>query len=296
MPSPPEDPPSAAGASPVVAALSFAAILGIAVVDWWVTQGLSFSIFYLVPVSLLAWRGSLTLGLVGAVVASFFWFVADYNSTVYVHASIGVWNGFVRLSIFVAAAVVLDRHRKSLGRERALARIDGLTGCRTSRAFYGHLELELARSQRSGEPLTVAFIDLDHFKNVNDRLGHPAGDRVLASVGERLRAEVRPTDIVGRLGGDEFGLVLPGLGEAAAKDALGRLLAAVTTVLDGIDPLAGEVGASFGAITCQAPDIEARGLLQAADDLMYRAKRAGGARLHLELWPPPPSPPSLPSQ
>src|SRR6185312_6159583 len=98
-----------------------------------------------------------------------------------------------------------------------LARIDALTGVANGRTFYDLARVELCRFQRTGRPFTVAYLDLDNFKQVNDRLGHPAGDDLLRRVAQVLRDNTRVLDVPARLGGDEFALLLP---ETDAEDAL----------------------------------------------------------------------------
>jgi cyclic di-GMP phosphodiesterase Gmr len=121
-----------------------------------------------------------------------------------------------------------------------------------------------------GTGTTVVFCDLDGFKAVNDRHGHDAGDALLAAVGARLRSAVRPGDVVGRWGGDEFVLLRPGIADAAAQERLRqRVRAAIAAVStpDG-DPAAGSVGTAVGL-----PGDDLDDALAAADAAMYVAKR-----------------------
>jgi diguanylate cyclase (GGDEF)-like protein len=156
-----------------------------------------------------------------------------------------------------------------------LASHDSLTGLPNRRLFLDRLGQALARSRRSGEPLALLFIDLDHFKEINDRLGHAAGDVVLRAVAGRLVAEVREIDTVARLGGDEFIILLDSTEDRAviAKIA-GSLLAVLAEPVE----VAGEavaIGGSIGISGYPRDGGNATEIIAAADKAMYLAKREG---------------------
>src|SRR5262249_308209 len=109
----------------------------------------------------------------------------------------------------------------------ALATTDGLTGLKNHRAFQEYLEQEFERAARYGLPLSLAMLDVDHFKQYNDTYGHPAGDEVLKTLAELLQDKIRLTDFVARYGGEEFVIVLPNTGGTAAREAIERVRAAI---------------------------------------------------------------------
>ncbi len=157
---------------------------------------------------------------------------------------------------------------------------DPLTGLANRDLLMDRLAHALARSTRSGQQTLVMFCDLDHFKEVNDSLGHEAGDLVLVTVADRLQAAVRPGDTVARLGGDEFVVVAEGVGGAEPQRALAER---VKTVLEQPVQVAGRTvrtGASIG-LAVGGPDADVRSLLRAADAAMYRAKARGRGRYEL---------------
>lgn len=154
----------------------------------------------------------------------------------------------------------LERHRDDLAHA---SRIDPLTGALNRRGFEERLDAELAEASSSGRPLTLATIDLDDFKEVNDRDGHAAGDALLVLIVERLTGALRPGDAIGRLGGDEFAVVLPGTGDTDAEAVVGRLREA----------LAGHFGASFGHSCFPAHGVSSDELQRHADESLYAAKR-----------------------
>ncbi len=152
---------------------------------------------------------------------------------------------------------------------RELARLDDLTGALNRRAFFERLDDELARAERSAAPLTLVLCDLDGFKAINDAHGHPAGDAALRAFAQLLAANLRTSDAVGRIGGDEFGLILVGADVGDEHRVLHRLR---TQLEEGVAEL-GDVRASFGS--ARAPeDAAARDpLVEAADRRLYEDKR-----------------------
>jgi diguanylate cyclase (GGDEF)-like protein len=152
--------------------------------------------------------------------------------------------------------------------------LDGLTGCLTQADFLHELAREIARSDRHGRSLSLAFIDLDRFKRVNDRYGHLHGSRVLANIATILRTEIRREDTIGRYGGDEFVLILPDTDETAAVELAQRLRSTITTTMINLphDP----IDASIGIAQWQ-PGSPGADLLAYADEALLAAKSAGGA-------------------
>jgi len=169
------------------------------------------------------------------------------------------------------AVDVTERRRAEMeAQHRALH--DPLTGAGNRDLFDAQLHVALARAARGQERLAVLYLDLDSFKEVNDRFGHAAGDRLLRSVADRLHAAVREADTVARLGGDEFGIVLADIGTAANAARLAEKLAAVTAGAALAAELPYAVTASVGIAVYPEDGGTAAGLLAAADAAMYRAK------------------------
>lgn len=163
-------------------------------------------------------------------------------------------------------------------RLKQMAMEDPLTGLANHRGFKKHLREALGRAERSGKMVAVLFCDLDGFKAVNDTYGHETGDLCLKTVGEKLIKAVRKIDKVGRLGGDEFGIVLEGiLREADIKSVATKLIEAITS-----QPLylghrrKAEIGISIGVAMAVFADEDIDLILQHADAAMYKAKQAGG--------------------
>jgi diguanylate cyclase (GGDEF)-like protein len=157
---------------------------------------------------------------------------------------------------------------------------DLLTGLPNRRLFHDRLEQALARARREGGRIAVFYLDLDHFKTINDLLGHPAGDATLRTVAERLCKCMRATDTLARLGGDEFAVIQQVLGHAEDVNALGdRMLAAVEPPID-LDGRFQHVGISIGVTLSKvgAPN-QPDELIKQADIALYQAKEHGRSRI-----------------
>lgn len=169
-----------------------------------------------------------------------------------------------------------------------LSQRDHLTGLTNRRAFLVRLAQELDRSSRSGESALLLMVDIDHFKAVNDRYGHLAGDAVIRAVASTLVAQVRPMDTVGRMGGEEFAVVFPNCTPNAGSVLAERIRRAVesTQVLlpDGLTHLAVTVSAG-GAYSPAWVRSSTEHWLERADRQLYEAKHHGRNRVHIEPVP-----------
>jgi len=173
---------------------------------------------------------------------------------------------------------VSDLVREAEALER-LAAIDGMTGLNNRRNFFVLAEAEWTRFRRYGRPMALLMLDIDHFKSINDGYGHDVGDEVIEAVADLLQTHKRASDIVGRLGGEEFVLVLPEAtldSAAAAGERLRKLVAdCVITAAGSRIPVTVSVGASI----CHAATPGVEDLIKEADLALYEAKRTGRNRV-----------------
>lgn len=255
----------------------FALVFALGYIDYATGPDLSFVTFYLLPVFWHAWFLGPRQGYLMAVASAMVWYASDHLAGHdYAHPLIPFWNALVKGVFFLIAAWILSALKRALEHERELARRDPLTGLLNRRAFAEWAEVELARVRRHGKPLSLAYLDVDHFKDINDRLGHAVGDQILRVTGRALREKTRETDAAVRLGGDEFALLLP---EMAGKDAVETVRRVRSDLRRRLDALGHSVTFSIGLVTCsRAPD-SVENLLQRADRLMYEVKRSGSDSL-----------------
>lgn len=171
--------------------------------------------------------------------------------------------------------VQLQEANRKLNR---LATLDHLTGCANRRHFYAQAEAELSRSRRYSRDMGLVIMDVDHFKAINDRFGHAAGDAVLQTLSETLREELRELDVLGRIGGEEFALLLP---ETARREAvaiaerLRRRLAELRIEHEGAELT---LTSSFGVTAREPADVTLDAIMRRADRALYEAKAAGRNR------------------
>lgn len=254
---------------------SFFLIAGTAMVlltgipDYVLPHRVSFSIFYLIPVSFTAWYAGKQAGMYMAVLSAAVWFAADVlTGEPYIRPYIKYWNALVRLGFFLTVVFLLHAFK----REKTYAREDYLTGLGNRRNFFELAEKEIKRSQRYSHSFSVAYIDIDNFKSINDRFGHDEGDKLLRSVAEVIKRNIRITDIDARLGGDEFGLLLPESGSEAAKKFFNKLHQKFSTIRVHHRQL---VTFSIGVVTFLKPPSSADEMIRTVDAIMYSAKQSG---------------------
>lgn len=174
--------------------------------------------------------------------------------------------------------------RSRISRYRALRALmlrDGLTGLLNHSSFKERLRAEVAGAQRHGRSLSLAMIDLDHFKGVNDSHGHQAGDRVLKSVAVMLRQRLRRSDLVGRYGGEEFAVVMPDTPLATAREVMDELRADFARIVHRAGGVDFNCSLSAGLAQWQAEQ-DTESFILAADQALYRAKREGRNRVVLQ--------------
>ena len=258
---------------PLQLAVAFVGIVIVGAMDYRTGYEVSLSILYLLPITIATWFAGRRIGVIYALLCGLSWYVVvKATAEPFSHGWIPVWNDMVRIGFFLTHALLLDAFRRRLRDEQALARTDPLTGVLNSRAFDESLQHEFAMARRLGAPLTLAYVDLDHFKRINDNGGHADGDRILQACARHLRDSVRSTDEVARVGGDEFVLLMPDTntdGAAVVVDKFAHKLATLRCRDDA------RVSCSIGAMTFIELPATREAMVAAADQLMYEVKSDG---------------------
>jgi diguanylate cyclase (GGDEF)-like protein len=275
-----------------VVAGSLFGVLCLAVGDVITGTEASFTLLYLAPIAFGTWLVGLNTGIGLSIAAAFASTGADLlaREGAPLHSAILAWNLVIQLGVYLTLVLLLSGFRSRLEGEQLLARTDTLTQVANRRAFIEAAELELERARRNGRPLTLAYVDCDGFKTINDELGHAAGDALLVTVGRTLRGSTRAVDAVARLGGDEFGLLLPETDGPTAQALLSRLRA---TLLVAMERGGWRVGFSIGAATWVTPAGSVDQMMARADELMYEAKRTAKGTARFEVIGAPPEGPLL---
>jgi diguanylate cyclase (GGDEF)-like protein len=190
---------------------------------------------------------------------------------VYSHKVVYLWNTAIRLGFFLLTVLSL-RLGKTLERERALARSDYVTGVVNARFFRDLAQREIDRSARYLHPFTIAYIDVDNFKAINDAFGHATGDKVLSAVADSMQQHLRKTDVVARVGGDEFVILLPEIGTEAAQAVISKMRQRLS---EEMQDKSWPVTFSIGVLTFTAVPVSADEMLTMADKMMYTVKNSG---------------------
>jgi diguanylate cyclase (GGDEF)-like protein/PAS domain S-box-containing protein len=178
---------------------------------------------------------------------------------------------------------ISDKH-DAVERRRKSVFCDHLTGVANRRAFFEAAELELTRNRRQPRPTSLILLDADHFKHVNDRHGHPGGDAVLRQLGQLLTATFRQVDVVARVGGEEFAVLLPSCALDGALAVAERLRTLVMRQAVAFDGAAIDYTISAGVAACDGEALNLETLMKRADQALYAAK--AGGRNRVEHWSP----------
>jgi len=258
----------------VKAVTGIALLAATGLLDFLTGYELAFSLFYLIPVFFAAWFLGIREGIAASFASALVLFGVDIASGhLYHNACIPFLNAGIRLSLLVIASVLLSELKTAMDREKGLASTDYLTGAANARRFFELLEMECERLQRYGRPFTLAYMDLDNFKKVNDQYGHIEGDKALCTIVKYASEHLRKIDVVARLGGDELAFLMPEINDESAHGVLVKLKNGLTGEMARNN---WPVTFSIGAVTCNGKLPETRNhLMKLVDTLMYSVKNGG---------------------
>jgi diguanylate cyclase (GGDEF)-like protein len=266
------------------ASVFFISLILLTLLGWLdrVTGDYSLIIFYVIPVSLMAWFVTRTSGVLFCLLAFITRFIADNSpgSFSFNNSELHYWNVFIEFLFLLLMSLLFSALRKNLDTEKTRASTDPLTGALNRRSFFELTEYEINWWRRYSQPFTLAYIDLDNFKDINDHLGHHVGDELLIAVVTTIADNIRSTDILSRLGGDEFVLLLPDTGSEAAVTFLTKIHHHLQHAMTARN---WPVTFSIGAVTYLKAPATVDEVICRADMLMYDVKRSGKNRLlHIE--------------
>lgn len=241
----------------------------------------SFAVFYLIPVSIAAWYDTSKVTIFTILAAGCTWLYADFSSGhQYTQSFTPYWNAFVRLAFFSVVAILLFKVRGNLIEMTKMAMKDSLTALSNSRAFQMQYDDIRRKSHKSSQTFAVGVIDLDGFKKVNDSLGHTKGDDVLVEFAQVLKNSTRSSDVVARMGGDEFIIILKNTDAKGAEDYAMRLRKKFEE--SGLKAQCG-VDFSMGISIFEHLPENLDDATHQADLLMYKAKELGKSQTTIQL-------------
>ena len=226
-----------------------------------------------------AWACPARFAVTTSLVVLVWWSWIEFRTS---HGTDWLTGNLTRLIVATGLVVWLVRLKDQLATARRLARVDSLTGLPNRQAIIEALQAELGRAKRFGRPFSLALLDCDGFKQINDLQGHLAGDTVLQRIGESLRRQTRPFDCAGRWGGDEFLIVLSEVDHDDAQLIAERLRAAMR---HNVERDHSSLTFSLGVVTIRHADLDWRECVRQADEAMYAAKRLGPDQTRFEVVP-----------
>ena len=242
-------------------------------IDYITGKEIAFSLFYLLPVAYITWYNNKLHGIIISILSAVIWSYADIaGGNTFSHPLIPYWNAIVRLSFFLIVTLLLSTLKNLYNFEKNISRIDHLTGIANGRSFYEEAEKEINISRRYNNTLSIIYIDLDNFKEVNDEFGHLAGDDLLRTVGQSIKKNLRNTDTIARMGGDEFAVLLPRIDYNQSKIVTENIHSILSAAMKSNS---WPITFSIGVASFIKPPQNVDEMIKIADDLMYNVKSNG---------------------
>ncbi len=255
-------------------------LLGVA--DYLTGNEITISLFYLAPVVLVTWAVNRTAGVSLSFLSALTLLVAAVAAgQTYSHPGIYVWNTLLQTLFFIIVTYLVAEVHRARKEEQLLVRTDFVSGAVSRRYFDELLQMEIDRTHRYPHPVTLVYIDVDNFKLVNDLFGHKVGDEVLRCITKELKSQLRSTDTIARVGGDEFALLLPSTNLPEAQAALSKVRARLQEEMRQRDF---PVTFSMGSVTCLVPPPSAEQIVSVADTLMYEVKNSTKDDIRFVTW------------
>ena len=237
------------------------------------SEEFAFSALFLIPIVFATWYINISAGSFIAIVSIITWLVSDlYKINSFSSPYVPFINETLRFSVFIFIVFLISNLQESLIKAKKIALIDPLTKVFNRRGINILLELKMAEMINIFSAFSVAYIDFDNFKYINDQHGHQTGDELLINVARLLQDTLRDNDILARLGGDEFMIFMP---EVEGDMAMGQLHNAVESLLALMKQYNWPVTCSVGVVTYNTPPSSVDEIFKQADESMYNVKKSG---------------------
>ena len=257
--------------------IGLACCLLIGVVDLLTPHEYIFSFIHILPILFITWFAGERAGFLVSLICTAF-LSYHYHDSLYV----ALWNNLSMLGIFCVLTSMLFRIRQLLETESTLSRTDPLTGAMNLRSFSELVEYETLRLQREFNPFSIAYFDVDNLKQVNDKYGHRKGDELLKAVVKCLTQNLRKTDVVARIGGDEFTIFFPATDQKAVKVVSQKIMKDINELSKSSN---WPTTISMGVVTYTNGESELYEMIANADKLMYEVKNRGKNGIIYSIYP-----------
>ncbi|RPI92956.1 MAG: GGDEF domain-containing protein [Chloroflexi bacterium] len=263
-----------------VTGIVWVGLLGLA--DYLTGNEITFSLFYLAPIVLVTWGVNQAAGLLLSFLSALALLGAELAAG-QKHSSPGIHflNTLLPTIFFVIITYLVSELQRSRKEAQLAARTDFISGAVNRRYFDELLQMEIDRIRRYPHPITMVYIDIDNFKLVNDLFGHKIGDEVLRCIASELKSQLRSTDTIARVGGDEFALLLPSAHQLQAEVVLAKVRVHLEQEMRRRNF---PVTFSMGVVTCLTPPHSAEQIINMADELMYEVKNSTKDDVRFMTW------------
>ncbi|MGB7444126.1 MAG: GGDEF domain-containing protein [Coleofasciculaceae cyanobacterium] len=249
----------------------------IAYLDYQLTSDISLSFLYLLPVSMITWFINIQAGLAIAFVSAIAGLITHpITQQEPVNFWERYWDTFINFVFFSTVSYLVFKLRRAKEKEKDSARTDLITGLANKKLFFELARLEIKKSHRYRHPLTVIYIDIDDFAKINRTLGYSTGDHLIKIVAITLQDNLRETDIIARVGGDEFVILLSGNGYEAANTVISRVR---RKLMEAMRDNHWPATFSIGAVTFINPPNSVTHMIEQADHALYVVKNSGKNQL-----------------
>lgn len=259
--------------------LAFILIVFLGVLGYISGAEIAFTIFYLIPISMVVWFIGKWQGILVSIASAAIWLVTYLIFTP--SSKIPYWNVSMGFGFFLVFTLTLSKLKNTLQGEKDIARTDFLTDVSNGRHFLELANIEIDRALRYKHPLTIAYMDIDNLKQVNDDFGHSTGNALLHLVAQTIKKNIRSIDTVARLGGDEFAILLPEIENEQVKIVIDRIQ---KSLLGAMKKNKWPITFSIGVAVCKKPPHKVDDLIKLADNLMYSVKNSGKNMIKQEIF------------